>query len=147
MRFLSALLVVGFACLAAAGALSLDEPVLESYTLALGGTPETVTAIIKDGNFGRGTAGSRVVTRVGNDGSRKIILEVSRTVAPDEITFALLVFSIRVRCHDAGGDPVYSRDLEGFTFGDSASGSWRAVLRAVPAGASRIRIKFFGNYE
>ncbi len=147
MRCLPALLVVAFACLAAPGALPQVEPELESYTLVLGCTPETVTAVIKDGAFGRGTARSRVVTRVGNGGSRKIVLEVSRTVAPGEITFALLVFCVRVRCYDADGDLVHSEDLEGFIFGDSASGSWRAVLRTIPADASRIRIKFFGNYE
>ena len=146
MRFVSALLFIGFACLAAHPALPQEEAVLESYALVLGDTPETTTAIIKDGAFGRGTAKCRLVTRVGSEGFRKIIMEVSRTVAPDEITFALLVFSIRVRCHNAGGDLVHSEDLEGFIFGDSASGSWREVVRSIPVDASRIRIMFVGNY-
>ncbi len=127
-----------------------QEPVLESYSITHGGDPETtpsgVKAALFDKLFGGGTAKARVVFNTRDDSSH-LSLKVWRKVRSGEITFALLVFRIEVRGYDALDGLIYSRDLDGFTFGDSSSGQWSQKLHDLPANIQQIRITFIGNYE
>ena len=68
-------------------------------------------------------------------------------VRPGEIVFALLCFGIEVRGFDAAGTEVYSKDLDGFTFGDSKGGRATRVLRDLPLSISKLEVTFLGNYE
>ncbi|MEP9410826.1 MAG: hypothetical protein HRF42_05380 [Candidatus Brocadia sp.] len=127
-----------------------QEPVLESYSMAHGGDQETtpwgVKANLFDKFFGGGTAKARITFNA-KDNSSHLSLKVWRKVRSGEIAFALLVFRTEVRCYDASGGLVYSRDLEGFTFGDSSSGQWSQKLHDLPANIQQIRTTFIGNYE
>ena len=127
-----------------------QEPVLESYSITHGGDPETTPSGVKanlfDKFFGGGTTKARVAFNT-KDNSSHLSLRVWRNVRSGEITFALLVFRIEVRGHDALGGLVYSRDLEGFTFGDSRSGQWSQKLQDLPVNIQQIRTTFIGNYE
>lgn len=124
------------------------EPVLETYSVAHGGDGGAagLTAVLLDKNLGNGTAEARIVfspTATGN----QLALKVTRRVRRGEITFALLVFRVEIRAYDAQDAPVYSRDLDGFTFGDSSSGRWFEKLKDLPADIARLTISFVGNYE
>jgi hypothetical protein len=144
----------------AIGALALDppraaaqgpDPVLERYSIRAGADDAAgVRAVLVDPSFGRGTARSRLLfqgsTGLESPTPATLSLRVSRTVPPDTITFALLVFRVDVRGFDAAGALVYSRRLPGFTFGDSASGDWRRIL-ILPAETQRVTVVFVGNYE
>lgn len=77
----------------------------------------------------------------------EIDIQVWRIVWPGTTVFALLVFRVEIRGVDAQGETVYSRDLDGFTFGDSSSGNWSTNLQDLPAGICRVTITFIGNYE
>ncbi len=127
-----------------------QEPVLESYSITHGGDPETtpsgVKATLFDKFFGGGTAKARVAFNT-KDNSSRLSLKVWRKVRSGEITFALLVFRIEVRGYDTMDELIYSRDLDGFTFGDSRSGHWSQKLQDLPANIQQIRITFIGNYE
>lgn len=127
-----------------------QEPVLESYSITHGGDPETTPSGVKanlfDKFFGGGTAKARVTFNT-RDNSSHLSLKVWRKVRSGEITFALLVFRIEVRGYDASNELIYSRDLDGFTFGDSSSGQWSQKLQNLPANIQQIRITFTGNYE
>jgi len=127
-----------------------QEPVLENYSITHGGDPETtpsgVKATLFDKFFGGGAAKARVAFNT-KDNSSRLFLRVWRKVRSGEITFALLVFRIEVRGYDALDGLVYSRDLDGFTFGDSSSGQWSQKLHDLPANIQQIRITFIGNYE
>lgn len=127
-----------------------QEPVLESYSMTHGGDPQTtpsgVNANLFDKFFGGGTAKARVIFNTRDDSSR-LSLKVWRKVGSGAITFALLVFRIEVRGYDSLGGLVYSRDLDGFTFGDSSSGQWSQKLQHLPANIQQMRITFIGNYE
>lgn len=68
-------------------------------------------------------------------------------VAEGEVTFALLVFRIEIRGYDYSDTIIYSRDLDGFTFGDSKSGTWTKHLKVLPTSIKYITITFIGNYE
>ena len=81
------------------------------------------------------------------DDSGTLSLKVWRKVAKGEITFALLVFRIEIRGYDYTGTLIYSQDLDGFTFGDSKSGSWSEELKNLPVNIQQIKVTFFGNYE
>lgn len=126
-----------------------QEPVLERYSIGhggdQGGDPE-FAALLADGAFGNGTARAFVRFTL-HDETGRLSLKVWRIVRSGEITFALLVSHSRVHGYDATGTLVYSRDLEGFVFGDSQSGKWSQHLKDLPVDIRRIRITFFGNYE
>ncbi len=76
-----------------------------------------------------------------------LFLRVVRDTTETEIVFALLVFRVEIRAHDGGGNLVYTRDLPGFTFRDSAPGRWHERLAGLPTDLSQIEITFYGNYE
>lgn len=125
----------------------LVEPVLERYVLGHGGTSTNgnVNAFIEDDSFGGGTAEASTFFDSGADADY-LYLRVWRHVPRDTIVFALLVFRVEVRGYDPGGTLVHTRNLEGFSFGDSASGSWLRKLR-VPHHVARWEITYIGNYE
>ena len=124
------------------------EPILETYTIGHGGDfgAGGLTAVLRDRNLGNGTAETHIVLSPTADGSQ-LALRVTRRVRPGEITFALLVFRVEIRGHGAEGELLYSRDLDGFTFGDSSSGRWFERLRDLPAAIAQLTISFVGNYE
>lgn len=131
-----------------------QEPVLENYSITHGGDPETtpsgVKATLFDKFFGGNTGGGAAKARVAfntKDNSSRLSLKVWRKVRSGEIAFALLVFRIEVRGYDTMDELVYSRDLDGFTFGDSRSGHWSQKLQDLPANIQQIRVTYIGNYE
>jgi hypothetical protein len=125
-----------------------QESVLERYSLAHGGDAGAsgLTAVLFDENLGNGTATAQIVFTSAGDGS-ELSLRVRRHVRRGEITFALLVFGVEIRAYDTEGVLVYSRDLDGFTFGDSSSGRWFRRLKDLPANVAALTITFVGNYE
>ena len=154
MRFKASLritlaLIIGFGLLNAQP-LYAQEPVLENYSLSHGGTPGAraggIAVRLSDEHFGGGTAKARIRLKI-KEGSARLFLNVYRIVVPGEVTFALLVFRVEIRGYDSEGSLLYSRDLDGFTFGDSKSGEWSAALRDIPAGIGQLRVVFIGNYE
>jgi hypothetical protein len=148
-RIIILALIVGFGLLNAQK-LYAQEPVLENYLLSHGGTPgarsDGIAARLSDEYFGNGTAKARVRLKI-KEGSTNLFLRVHREVGPHEIAFALLVSRVEIRGYDSAGSLLFSRDLDGFTFGDSKSGEWSAALRDIPAGVGQLRVVFFGNYE
>ena len=125
------------------------DSVLEGYTIAHGGTlggPPGLDAVLFDEFLGNGDAKARVKldTRQ-NPGA--LTLRVWRNVKRGDFTFALLVFRVEIQGFDAEGEPIYQRELGGFTFGDSASGNWVRTVRDVPEDVRRLEIAFVGNYE
>ena len=133
---------------------SAQEAVLEAYTVGQGGTQSTnlegLDARLTDqglgGSPGIGTAKSTLELSTGNTDST-LFLRVFRKVPSGTITFALIVTRVEVRAFDLQGVPVYSRDLEGFVFGDGASGNWSRTLTDLPANIAQLKVTFFGNYE
>lgn len=129
-------------------------PLLEKYTLGVGQNSDGVAAAEFDKFFGGGTARAVVtyfhrstiqLNPVATNGV--LVLHVSRFVRPGEIVFALLCTGIEVRGFDASGKEVYSKDLDGFTFGDSKGGRATRVLRDLPITISTLEVAFLGNYE
>ena len=148
MKF-AALAVVVLALLLSPVLAGAQEPVLEEYVIGHGGTlggPPDVQAHLFDPHLGNGDTRASVRFGIANN-SGALRLGVWRVVRPGEIVFALLVFRVEVRGFDSGGAVVFSRDLPGFTFGDSQSGSWFRLLRGLPASVSQVRVKYIGNYE
>lgn len=127
-----------------------EEATLEEYSVSHGGTSETTlpgfSARLSDKHFGNGTAQASITFKIRDDAGA-LFLRVWRKVSQGEITFALLVFLIEIRGYDYSDALVYSRTLNGFTFGDSKSGNWTKQLKALPANIKYITITFFGNYE
>lgn len=127
-----------------------QEAILEEYSVSHGGESETnlsgFSAKLSDKYFGNGTAKASVTFKMKDD-SVILSLKVRRQVAEGEITFALLVFRIEIRGYDYSDTLVYSRDIDGFTFGDSKSGSWSKQLKNLSTNIQHITITFFGNYE
>ena len=130
-----------------------QEAVLEHYSITVGSDDAVgVRAEVFDRYFGRGTAKSRVVfwgpssLEVEHD-TASLSLHVWRRVAPGTVAFALLEFRIEIHGYDSDGSRVYARQVQGFTFGDSASGEWHRILRSLPARVRQIDVIFFGNYE
>jgi hypothetical protein len=121
-----------------------QEPVLESYTLSHGGAsgarPDGLDLKLTDKYFGNGTASARIRLKTKGD-SGSLSLRVYREVGPGEVAFALLVG------YDAAGSLIYSRDLDGFRFGDSKSGEWREELKDIPLSIQQLKVVFIGNYE
>jgi hypothetical protein len=143
------LVVVALGCLSPRQMLAQElEPVLESYSLARGGTRGAagLTAVLFDKNLGNGTATAHIVLTPVGDGSQ-LSIKVMRRVGPGEIAFALLVFRVEIRAYNAERALVYSRDLDGFTFGDSSSGRWFRRLKDLPPSTAELTITFVGNYE
>ena len=137
--------VVALALAAAPPALA-QETVLERYSFSPGESADSVRLELFDRSLGNGTAKSRVRLS-GSASAGTLALRVNRRVAPGEVVFALLVFKVEVRGYDASGATLYSRDLEGFTFGDSRPGRWSQTLADVPSGLARIEVTYYGNYE
>jgi hypothetical protein len=139
-------------------AVAQDRTVLENYSFQLG-TPTSNNASagaelhFKDRFFGNGTARSSIRLLEQSSSStltqRPLLLmvEVKRTVQPGEIVFALLTFGVEIRGYDASGAVIFSRDLPGFTFGDSASGQWHESISGLPTNLARLAVTFYGNYE
>jgi hypothetical protein len=131
-----------------------QESILETYTLGQGGTAssslEGLTAQLQDQGFGGvpglGTAQSSIRFETRADGSSLSLL-VYRDLPPGTIAFALLVNSVEVRAFDLQGQQVYARTLEGFVFGDGASGLWLQILTGLPPQVAQLHLTFFGNYE
>jgi hypothetical protein len=130
-----------------------DEPILERYVLGAGQNSDGVAAAVADKFFGGGTARAAVTffdtasRQNPDDNSGSLILFVARHVRPDEITFALLCSGVEVRGFDSEGTLVFSKDLLGFTFGDSQSGRYTKVLRPIPLSVAKLKVTFRGNYE
>jgi hypothetical protein len=125
------------------------ESVLEEYSIGHGGTlggPTAIEANLSDPAFGNGDAEASIELNMGNE-TGSLGLKVWRVVEPGNISFALLVFRVEVRAHDEAGTLVFSRDLDGFTFGDSMSGIWTEVLNELPSSIRQVKVTFFGNYE
>jgi len=126
-----------------------QEAVLEHYVLASGGSPVAdnggFSGFIEDQRFGNGTAQASVYLD-SVPGARLLHLRVWRHVPAGSIVFALLVFKVEVRGFDAQGAQVYSRDLADFSFGDSSPGNWARRLD-LPREATRIEVRYLGNYE
>ena len=125
------------------------DAILERYAVRLGADDGgSVRAVLADPRFGNGTAQSRLIFEGADGGTGPALsLRVWRTVGDGEITFALLVFRVEIRGYDAAGTAVYSRQLGGFTFGDSTSGDWRRTLSDFPDTTVRFAVVFYGNYE
>jgi hypothetical protein len=129
------------------------DPILETYSLGVGQNSDGVAVAEYDKYFGGGTA--RAVVSYFDRSARLdpaatsgvLVLHVSRFVRPGEIVFALLCFGIEVRGFDAAGTEVYSKDLDGFTFGDSKGGRATRILRDLPLTISKLEVTFLGNYE
>jgi hypothetical protein len=125
------------------------EAVLEEYSIGHGGTlggPPAIVASLSDPFFGNGDAEASIEFDM-EDETGSLALKVWRVVEPGNISFALLVFRVEVRAHDEAGTLVFSRDLDGFTFGDSMSGIWTEVLNELPSSIRQVGVTFFGNYE
>jgi hypothetical protein len=147
------LLVLGFQIINAQ-LVSGQEPVLEEYTIGQGGTLtlnlDGFDSTLSDRSFGgvAGTAATRSIIHFSTESDHSnLSLQVFRRIPPGTIVFALIVNRVEVRAIDLKGEEVYSRDLEGFVFGDSASGNWCKALIDLPANISQIKVKFFGNFE
>src|SRR5262249_1258976 len=150
---ISLLLVIGFQILNAQ-LVHGQEPVLEEYTIGQGGTLATpldgFDSTLSDRGFGSSTgiAATRSIINFSTESDHSnLSLEVFRNVPSGSIVFALIVNRVELRAFDSKGDQVYSRDLSGFVFGDSASGKWSRILTDLPPNIAQIKVKFFGNYE
>jgi len=119
------------------------EPVLERHVLE---PAELADVKLFSKSFGGGSASMRIQF-VRNETSRALHLAVWRKVPSGTITFALLVDRVEIRGRNSEGRVVYSKDLPGFVFGDSASGFWKETLTDLPPGIVSLSVAFFGNYE
>jgi hypothetical protein len=150
--FLRSVVTLGLILTATANAQD-ERTILERYTFGVGENADGVGSALRDKYFGGGSAHANLAffdtTRrqdpAGETGV--LLLHVARRVPPDTITFALLCFGVEVRGFDSAGTVVYSKDLPGFTFGDSQSGRFTRALRQIPLGVARLEVTFFGNYE
>jgi hypothetical protein len=151
---------LALACLAALPqtASAAANTVLEKYSFALGTTGmagHSPGAELRSADrfFGGGTARCRIKLLEESsaatlaDRPMLLFLDVDRKIADGEIVFALLVFRIEIRGYDVNGSLVFSRDLSGFRFGDSASGRWYERLAGLPTRLTQLTLTFFGNYE
>lgn len=127
--------------------------ILENYTFGVGQNADGVGAALRDKYFGGGDAHASLAffdtTRRQNpeDETGVLLLHVARRVPQGTISFALLCFGIEVRGFDTQGTEIYSKNLAGFTFGDSQSGRFSQTLRRIPLGVARLEVTFLGNYE
>jgi hypothetical protein len=139
--------VLGLFLLAAASPAPAQETVLERYAFEPGENAGGVRLELFDRQLGAGGSAKSRIRFSGSDGAATLNLRVSRRVAPGELVFALLVFKVEVRGYDASGATIYSRDLDGFTFGDAQSGKWTQTLTGIPAAVTRVEVIYYGNYE
>jgi hypothetical protein len=155
---LAAAVTLAGAWMAGGRAAAAEATVLEKYSFTLGSTGMAghspgAEVRFTDRFFGQGTARSRIVLLEESSSSdltnrpMLLFLDVDRQVKQDEVVFALLVFRVEIRGYDANGSVVYSRDLPGFRFGDSASGRWYERMAGLPTDLAQLAITFFGNYE
>jgi hypothetical protein len=139
--------------LVTAAAQDAPQAVLERYSLGVGQNADGVSAGLVDQFFGGGNTRAAVaffdtVPRFGpNHKAGVLTINVSRAVPRDTIAFALLCFGVQVRGFNEAGETLYSKDLQGFTFGDSRGGRYSQVLRRIPLGVTRLEVTFIGNYE
>lgn len=138
MILVSSLLSVGIA--------ASEQPILETYSFAVGGDGKRVDASLLDRAFGGGTARARVWF-AGKEAEGELRLRIWRTVRPGEIVFALLCFGVQTRCYDAEGKEIFRDETDGFTFGDSAPGEYKVRFEDLPANLARVQVRFIGNYE
>jgi hypothetical protein len=137
-----------------AQSVSAQEAVLEAYTIGQGSIQvsslEGLDARLTDKGFGGspglGTAKSIVELNTESIDS-SLFLRVFRKLPPGTIAFALIVTRTEVRAFDINGTSIYSRDLDGFVFGDSAPGDWSRTLTDLPPNVAQLKVTFFGNYE
>jgi hypothetical protein len=126
-----------------------QEPVLEAYTISQGGSLslsfDGFDSRLTDQVFGGGTAKSIIQFNTERDHSN-LFLQVYRVVPNGTITFALIVTRVEVRAFNSQGALIYSQDVGGFLFGDSASGNWSQSLFDLPANVTQVKVTFFGNY-
>jgi len=137
-----------------AGPVNGQEPILEAYTIGHGGsqTPslEGFDSRLSDQNFGSGPGphGTKSVIQFNTESDHSnLLLQVYRVVPKGTIVFALIVTRVEVRAFNSQGIQVYSRNLSGFVFGDSASGNWNQSLFDLPANVAQVKVTFFGNFE
>ena len=131
-----------------------QEPVLESYTIGQGGSQSSsldgFDSRLNDQGFGTAAGPhatkSIIQFKTENDHSN-LFLQVYRVIPSGTISFALIVTRVEVRAFDSQGAKLYSRDLDGFVFGDSASGNWSQTLLDLPANIAQVKVTFFGNFE
>jgi hypothetical protein len=150
--FLRSVVILGLILTASANAQD-ERTILEHYTFGVGQNSDGVGSALRDKYFGGGDAHAALAfldtTRrqdpTGETGV--LLLNVARFVPSGTISFALLCFGVEVRGFDSAGTLVYSKDLPGFTFGDSKSGRFTRVLRQIPLSVSELEVTFFGNYE
>lgn len=153
MRNLVTLLFLSSSFLAAA-----EPQVLEGYNFHFGsgndpGRSSGAELRFHDRFFGNGTARAQISlteqssSSTFNNRPLLLSLRVQRQVQPDEVVFALLIFKVEIRGFDSQGAIIFSRDLPGFNFGDSASGHWYERIPNLPTGLARLSISYYGNYE
>lgn len=145
--------VIAVAALTACAVAQDEQPILERYTFGVGQNADGVGSALRDKYFGGGDAHANLAffdttrRQDPNGETGVLLLHVARRVPSGTISFALLCFGIEVRGFDDAGTVVYSKDLPGFTFGDSKSGRFTRVLRQIPLSVARLEVTFFGNYE
>jgi hypothetical protein len=153
MRTLAALLFLSSAWLSAA-----EPQILERYNFHFGATADPGRSSgaelrFHDRYLGNGTADAHITLTAQSSSStlfnRPLLLslKVQRQVQPDEVVFALLMFKVEIRGFDSQGTQIFSRDLPGFTFGDSASGLWYERIPNLPTALAQLTVTFHGNYE
>jgi hypothetical protein len=131
-----------------------QEPVLEAYTIGQGGSQslslDGFDSRLSDQGFGSvtGLHATKSIIQFNTEVAHSnLSLQVYRVIPKGTIIFALIVTRVEVRAFNSQGEPIYSRDLGGFVFGDGASGNWSQSLFDLPANVAQIKVTFFGNYE
>lgn len=131
-----------------------QEPILEAYTIGHGGSQalslEGFDSHLSDQSFGSapGLHSTKSVIQFKTESDHSnLLLQVYRVVPKGTIVFALIVTRVEVRAFNSQGVQVYSRNLSGFVFGDSASGNWDQSLFDLPANVAQVKVTFFGNFE
>jgi hypothetical protein len=130
-----------------------EQTILERYTFGVGQNSDGTASALRDKYFGGGDAHASLayfdttLRRNPDDDTGALVLNVARRVPAGTISFALLCFGVEVRGFDNAGTQVYSKDLPGFTFGDSQSGRFTRALRQIPLSVASLEVTFFGNYE
>jgi hypothetical protein len=150
--FLRRVVALGLILTATANAQD-ERTILERYSLGAGQNSDGVASAFRDKYFGGGDAHATLAyldtarRQDPSDETGVLLLNVARRVPPGTVSFALLCFGVEVRGRDSSGTVVYSKDLPGFTFGDSQSGRFTRALRQIPLSVSQLEVAFFGNYE
>jgi len=152
---------------------SSEEALLERYQFDLGEVPGDVDIRIKDASFGHGDALARLrlynadtlppcddiaiiliypppplppCAPPGSTPSLRLAMTVERDVEPVMVSLALIVSHITLQVRDRSGSVVLEHALEGFSFGNSASGLWNRELY-LPLSAKTVEVIFYGFYS